>query len=44
MLCLICGGECFYLGTLGRREHWCCRDCGMNQSRAVLTDDEEEYE
>jgi hypothetical protein len=33
-------GESVYLGTLGTREHYSCRDCGMQYSQ--VADDEED--
>ena len=30
--CGTCGGELVYLGTLGNREHYRCRNCGMDVS------------
>ncbi len=30
--CPICAAPPTHLGTLGRREHWRCRNCGMNYS------------
>lgn len=30
--CLVCAGPLVALGTLGRRSHFRCRDCGMDQS------------
>ncbi len=30
--CQICGGPGQYLGTLGRRIHFRCQDCGMDFS------------
>lgn len=30
--CNLCGGQVMLLGTLGRRTHGRCRDCGMDQS------------
>jgi len=33
MGCTICGGVLIFLGRLGRREHYRCRDCGIDQSR-----------
>lgn len=33
--CRHCGGDCFYIGQLGRRHYWRCRYCGADHS---LTD------
>lgn len=30
--CPCCGGELIELGTLGRRTHYRCRDCGAHSS------------
>lgn len=34
-VCPTCGGELNELGTLGRRKHFRCRNCGMESSRDV---------
>jgi hypothetical protein len=34
--CPACGGDSYPLGTLGRREHFRCRDCGMDSSRVEV--------
>lgn len=33
--CPVCDGRCESLGRLGEREHYRCRDCGMNCSRVT---------
>lgn len=33
--CNVCGGETGALGTLGRRVHLLCRDCGAQSSYTV---------
>jgi hypothetical protein len=33
--CRVCGGELSLLGMLGRRGHFRCRDCGLDQSLYV---------
>ena len=32
-MCLVCGGDLFFLGALGPMCHFRCRDCGMDHSR-----------
>jgi len=32
MGCPMCGGPGIFLGQLGHREHFTCRDCGMGYS------------
>jgi hypothetical protein len=33
--CPLCDGQLLYLGQLGRRIHYRCRDCGMECSQDV---------
>lgn len=34
--CEMCGGPVGYLGSLGNRAHFQCRDCGAESSRLVV--------
>lgn len=36
--CDVCGGPLMFLGKLGRRLHFRCRDCGLEWS--VVEDDQ----
>lgn len=36
-MCTICGGVLVFLGQLGRRKHFRCRDCGIGQSMDAST-------
>jgi transposase-like protein len=40
--CPVCGGPGVLLGTLGRRTHYRCRDCGMDFSTTDPDTDEEQ--
>ena len=33
MICTLCGGPVGYLGQLGNRIHYQCRNCGMGSSK-----------
>ncbi len=33
--CIFCEGQLIYQGRLGRREYYCCRDCGSEQHSRV---------
>jgi len=33
--CPVCGGPGVELGTLGNRQHFRCRNCGMDFSRSI---------
>lgn len=33
--CQACGGPCVLMGMLGRRVHYRCRDCGMDNNRLL---------
>ncbi len=35
-MCEACNGELILLGSLGKREWFRCRDCGVDQSRTVV--------
>lgn len=35
MKCTVCGGPLVLLGTLGRRRHYRCQDCGLDQSETA---------
>lgn len=40
--CGVCGGPGVYLGTLGTRDHYRCRMCGLMWSEVAGEDDETE--
>lgn len=40
MNCCMCDGDLYLIGTLGNRDWYKCRDCGMEQS--TLHDTQEE--
>lgn len=51
--CRVCNGPLVFLGTLGVRDHFRCRDCGLDCSRpaeetdlelVALTEDDEDAE
>ena len=45
--CILCGGEMSLMGSLGRRKHYRCKNCGIEQSGIpdvkYLHDDLEEH-
>ncbi len=38
--CPVCEGPPVHLGTLGKIEHWTCRNCGMQYSTERYTQEE----
>lgn len=40
--CYLCGGELVPLGTLGHRLHLNCRNCGMQFSRVLEPQEQED--
>jgi hypothetical protein len=39
--CSLCGGDLVWMGNLGNRMHFRCRNCGIDSSSEVTPIDEE---